>query len=167
MSKFFTSKDHVVICLQNQFSQIENIIFSKLHFQKHHTSLLWTCTNIMKQDSCNFTKLKGDNFNLNQPSKLKYLNLSNCKSDLNILEDLLASCHSLEKLALANLPNKANLRISAKMINTICYQNGSTLKSLDLSSCKGLNLESIQTITNNCLELRGKYFCTKVQTVPM
>ena len=114
----------------------------------------------------NFNKLKGDNFNLNQPSKLKYLNLSNCKSDLNILEDLLASCHSLEKLAVANLPNKANLRISAKMINIICYQNGSTLKSLDLSSCKGLNLESIQTITNNCLELRGKYFCTKVQTAP-
>jgi hypothetical protein len=82
------------------------------------------------------------------------------------LEDLLASCHSLEKLAMANLPNKANLRISAKIINIICYQNGSTLKSLDLSSCKGLNLESIQTITNNCLELRGKYFCTKVQTVP-
>ena len=110
----------------------------------------------IKRDSCNYTKLKGDNFNLNQPSKLKYLNLSNCKSDLNILEDLLASCQSLEKLALANLPNKANLRISAKMINIICYHNGSTLKSLDLSSCKGLNLESIQTITSNCLELRGK-----------
>ena len=99
--------------------------------------------------------MKGDNFNLNQPSKLKYLNLTNCKSDLNILEDLLASCHSLEKLAMAKL-KPLNLKISAKLINTICYQNGSTLESLDLSSCKGLNLESIQTITNNCLELRGK-----------
>ena len=126
----------------------------------------WICIKIIKQDSCNYTKLKGDNFNLNQPSKLKYLNLTNCKSDLNVLEDLLASCHSLEKLAMAKL-KPLNFKISAKLINTICYQNGSTLESLDLSSCKGLNLESIQTITNNCLELRGKYFCTKVQTVPM
>ena len=129
-----------------------------------HGRHFWICIKIIKQDSCNYTKLKGDNFNLNQPSKLKYLNLTNCKSDLNILEDLLASCHSLEKLAMAKL-KPLNLKISAKLINTICYQNGSTLESLDLSSCKGLNLESIQTITNNCLELRGKYFC-KGQTVP-
>ena len=55
--------------------------------------------------------------------------------------------HSLEKLSLAwlNLSNP-------KTIDGIS-QNGQTLKTLDLSGCKGLDLNSIQRIVKNCVEL--------------
>ena len=40
------------------------------------------------------------------------------------------------------------------MITNICYQNGHTLQTLDLSFCSGLDLESIQKITKNCVGLK-------------
>ena len=48
--------------------------------------------------------------------------------------------------------------ITTKMIRSICYQNGSTLQTLDLSSSRGLNLESIQMITQNCVGLKNVNF---------
>ena len=43
---------------------------------------------------------------------------------------------------------------NSKIIEAFSLKNGKTIKVLDLSSCKGLVLESIQLIVRNCLELR-------------
>ena len=69
--------------------------------------------------------LEGERLNLNIKSKLKYLDLSDCQASDVVLEELLASCHLLQKLSL-NMMNVNN-----KMIKTLSMQNGQTLKSTD------------------------------------
>ena len=44
--------------------------------------------------------------------------------------------------------------VNSMIIEAFSLKNGKTLKVLDLSSCKGLVLESIQLIVRNCLELK-------------
>ena len=41
------------------------------------------------------------------------------------------------------------------MIRSIYYQNGHSLQTLNLTCCDGLDLESIQKITKNCVELKN------------
>ena len=94
-----------------------------------------------------WTELEG-NLVLNKMPQLKYLDLTMCKGDKELFEDLLSFCYSLQKLSIAYLD------ISSSMVNSICYQNGKVLKVLDLCLCKGLNHTSIQTIVRNCVELR-------------
>ena len=70
---------------------------------------------------------------LNKTPKLKYLDITNCSGKENILQSLLASCHSLEKFALQNhlqdeKCSAINWKVSAKMISNLCYQNGKTLQ---------------------------------------
>ena len=74
--------------------------------------------------------------------------MSACDGNESFLEELLESCSSLEKLSMYNL------KLSFKMISSICSQNGKTLKILDLEGCYGLDLEAIQLIVQNCVELR-------------
>jgi hypothetical protein len=45
--------------------------------------------------------------------------------------------------------------IKSEMDKSICYQNGRTLQTLDLNFCSGLNLDSIQKITINCVGLKN------------
>ena len=78
---------------------------------------------------------------------MKYLDLSWCKINNNVLETLLESCFSLQELSMGNLT------LSSEMITSICYQNGQSLKSLDLRLCWGLKLNSIQLICEKCTEL--------------
>ena len=87
--------------------------------------------------------LKGSELTLNQELKVKYLSLSGCNIKEQVLETFLASCHFLEKLSLEGLTLNQN------MINSICFQNGKALKVLNLHRTRGLDLESIETITNN------------------
>ena len=62
------------------------------------------------------------NLNLIQKSKLIELDLSNCKgTTYDVLEKLVASSHSLQKLSLEGL------LITQKMVDSIC-QNGQTLQ---------------------------------------
>ena len=99
--------------------------------------------------SLSFIKLIGFT-KLNTKCKLRYLNVS-CRmvSDRIVKEreELLASCHSLQKLSMERLP------ITLDMIKNIGYQNGSTLQILNLFSCEGLTLESVQLIVDNCVDL--------------
>ena len=44
--------------------------------------------------------------------------------------------------------------LTSNMIQCIWYQNGQTLQTLNLRGCSGLDLESIQKITKNCVELK-------------
>ena len=85
-------------------------------------------------------------------NELKYLDLSACDGNESFLEEILESCSSLEKLSMYNL------KLSFKMISSICIQNGKTLKILDLEGCDGLDLEAIQLIVQNCVELTEANF---------
>ena len=75
--------------------------------------------------------LVGDNFRLHpQLSQLKYLDLrlfdrdAICKANYKVIEELLSSCQSLQKLSLAHLT------LNFEMIKNLCLQNGSTLQTL-------------------------------------
>jgi hypothetical protein len=85
---------------------------------------------------------------LNQCCELKVLDLGHCNADYQVLTELLTSCHSLENLSMKGFT------FNSKIIEAFSLKNGKTIKVLDLSSCKGLVLESIQLIVRNCLELR-------------
>jgi hypothetical protein len=71
-----------------------------------------------------------------------------CKANYKVIEELLSSCQSLQKLSLAKLT------LNFEMIKNLCLQNGSTLQTLDLSYCKGLTFDCIEWIITNCLELK-------------
>ena len=86
---------------------------------------------------------------LENASNLRYLDLKYCGTHVLISEEILSSCHLLQKLSMASII------ITSKIIRSICYQNGRTLHTLDLSFCSGLNLDSIQTITMNCVRLKN------------
>ena len=76
-----------------------------------------------------------------------------CKANDGVLEDLLYSCHYLQKLSLAGLT------LNSEMIKHLSLQNGHTLEVLDLQCSKGWNLTSIQHIIKNCQQLREINFC--------
>ena len=90
----------------------------------------------------------GVNFSFPKPSQLTDLDLKYCKANHEVLEQLLKSCHSLEKISLANLTT------NSKMLRNICLQNGHSLQVLVLAQCKGLDIESIHHIVNNCFDLK-------------
>ena len=94
------------------------------------------------------SKLCGSPMRLNKYCELKFLDLGYCKADYQVVEELLSSCHSIENLSMKGLI------LNSKIIEALALKNGKTIKVLDLSSCKGLDLESIQLIVRNCLELR-------------
>jgi len=86
-------------------------------------------------------------------SKLKYLDMSLCSANDRMIEEILASCHSLEKLSLSSR------RLTSDMISIICNQNGHSLKVLDLSLAWGLGftpnskLDLIELICSSCVGL--------------
>ena len=93
------------------------------------------------------TKISGA-LKLKKPSQLRYLDLSGTRSSQRILKGILDSCYSLEKLSLSHC------YLNRNYINSVCHQNGQTLKVLDLQGCKGLIPEIIQDIVKFCVELR-------------
>ena len=93
---------------------------------------------------------------LDKVSSLRFLDLKYCEAHVKTFEEILASCYSLEKLSMASIGQRKSL--TSNMIRSICYQNGHTLQTLNLSACSGLNLESIQMITINCLDLKNVDF---------
>ena len=96
---------------------------------------------------------------LNKASRLKYLNLKNCSAFEECFEEILASCNSLQKLSMAS--TFLCMSISQNMIESICYQNGRTLQTLNLSGCCYLDLVSVKKITNYCKNLKNVDFgCT-------
>ena len=78
---------------------------------------------------------------------LEYLDLSWTKINKEVLETLFASCFSLQELSMGSLT------LSSKMISSICYQNGKSLRLLDFQYSWGLNPNLIQLIFENCTEL--------------
>ena len=68
---------------------------------------------------------------------VKYLNLDDCIADQGVLEKLISSCKSLEKLSLCFLNLNSNVMESL---------NNQKLQTLDLTLFKGLNLELMTDI---------------------
>jgi len=84
---------------------------------------------------------------LPKDNQVKHLNLRNFKDCCDNSTKLMVACRSLEKLSLSSLDfNKAQFVPSIE-------KNGSTLKTLDLSDCWGLNFKLIQTIFAACQKL--------------
>ena len=115
--------------------------------QKHQIFTNGTHLSLLRSKICIF-KLYGSPMKLNQCCELKFLDLGHCNADYQVVEELLSSCHSLENLSMKGLT------LNSKIIEAFSLKNGKTMKVLDLSSCKGLVLESIQLIVRNCFELR-------------
>ena len=90
---------------------------------------------------------------LDKASSLQYLDLKYCEAHVLTFEEILASCHSLQKLSMASIRERKLL--SSKMFRSICYQNGRTLQTLDLSLCGGVKIEAIQNITKHCVGLKN------------
>ena len=107
------------------------------------------------ENGCKYLSLQGANVDGNlylpEVTQLKYLNLSYCKANPGVLEDLTISCHHLEKLSLQDF--KINPRFLKCLI-----QNGQTLRVLDLSWCTGFTIESIKLITTYCTKLKDVNF---------
>jgi len=86
--------------------------------------------------------------NLNKSTRLEYLNLSvRPIYPFTQVKNLLEVCFCLQKLSLRKMD------ISQEMVNSICAQNGKTLKILDLSDCF-FTKEKLELIIQFCLELR-------------
>ena len=75
-------------------------------------------------------KLEG-NLKLNKYHPLKYLDLCTCKCEISDLNNLVASCESLEKLSLCFLT------INSDIVRNISFLNGQSLQVLDLYYVKG------------------------------
>jgi hypothetical protein len=95
-----------------------------------------------------FAKVEGT-LKLSCCSELKTLEVSNCKANEGVLEELLGSCHSLEKFS------AMNLTINLVMLRNVCKQNGRSLQFLYMGECRGfgLDLNNIGLITRNCINL--------------
>ena len=110
-------------------------------------------------NGCKYLNLEHSDFfgslSLKKPSQLKCLDLSYSTAEERALEELLSSCHSLQKLSLEKVD------LTPNMVNSICQQNKQSLKILNLNSCRininhqyqNLNLESVENIVRNCVEL--------------
>ena len=84
-----------------------------------------------------YTKIVGDLKLSRKTYNVKYLNLSNCVADEGVLEKLISSCQSLQKLSLTNL------MLSSDAMKNLNHEE---LQILDLTTFTGLDLESMTNI---------------------
>ena len=132
----------------------DSSLWTRVNFQSITvtTSFLQQVINRRCKDlNLGYAKLEGT-LNLTGHSELNTLDISNCKANEGVLEELLGSCHSLEKIGMMNLTT-----ISPMMLRNVCEQNGRTLQFLNMKDCKGLPLNSIGLITSNCTQLSSLY----------
>ena len=146
-------------------------MFSTLNLEYHNHNLPIEFLEMVLENGCQYLRLEDTVLGnpleledvskykmcLEKVSKLRYLDLKNCIANKDCFEEILASCMSLQKLSMPS--GFFSIFLSQKMIESICYKNGRTLQTLNLSCCKGLNLDSIQKITNNCKILTNVDFC--------
>ena len=78
---------------------------------------------------------------------VKYLNLNHCTADIGVLEKLISSCKSLQKLSLASL----------ELNSSAVFFPHQELQTLDLDAFKGLDLELMTNILS-CEKLTNVSF---------
>ena len=100
------------------------------------------------------------NLRLEKRTALKYLDISNCRSNQGVPDKILASCYSLEKLCLIEARlgqgNRSTaLRLGSIDMNDLTSQNGQTLQVLNMINCSGLfDLDKMKPLIDNCVQLK-------------
>ena len=86
-------------------------------------------------------KIKGTLTLYQKTYVMKYLNLADCNADSSVIKEIIASCHSIQKLSLRKLEvfNDASR-------NILKYVNPQGLQTLDLTSVNGLDLQYLQEL---------------------
>jgi hypothetical protein len=94
---------------------------------------------------------------LENDSQLTDLDLSGCSAFSHVFEELLGSCKNLQKLTFTQ-------QLDFKTLSSLTLQNGKTLQVLNCwweyqcRSNKNIDLKSIQSIFENCTELKELNF---------
>ena len=90
------------------------------------------------------------NLRLTKRTSLKYLDISDpIQADQGVLDQILASCYSLEKLWLIDF-----YKLQSININALSMQNGQTLQVLNMIGCRRLNLDKVKPLIDNCVQLK-------------
>ena len=127
-----------LIKLAQVSKRIRSICYDETNWRKinlykkiiHVTLLEQILENGCKYLSLCEAKLEG-NLKLTKDYPLKYLDLCTCKCEISDLNNLVASCDSLEKLSLCFLT------IDSEIVKNISLLNGQSLQVLDLYYVKG------------------------------
>ena len=82
-----------------------------------------------------------------QPNKVKYLDMGACSLQMNDLEEVTVTSHTLSKLSLEKICN-----ISDQVCENI-VQSRATLEILNLCDCWGLPSHGVQNIVTACTNL--------------
>ena len=153
-----TSKRIRVICYDDSLWQTINLSKKKVPAEFLQKVITYGCK------SLNLTKatLIGT-LRLENESQLTDLDLSGCTVSRHVFEELLISCHYLQKLTCTQ-------PLNFNTLSTLTSQNGKTLQVLNIyyeyiyeydtrdSSGKNLTLSSIRSILENCTELKELNF---------
>ena len=70
-----------------------------------------------------------------------------------VLEAILDSCYSLQKLSFGTKSDGHNLPLNLSIFYRICLQNGKSLKTLYMPNCKELDMKLLKMILNYCESL--------------
>ena len=103
------------------------------------------------------TRLEGSDFNLNEKSQLRCLNLDFVAASLKDLEILTDSCVKLQMISMRKITKGL---LSSSVIENICNQNDQTLQVLNLQvlNCyetgASLSPDQIQLIAQKCVALK-------------
>ena len=158
------------------FLQIPDLLrcsqISKRFRSISHDESLWQKINLYKKkvpptflqrvinNGCKYlclvnASLEDGKISLQKNSQLKYLELTNFRANPHILQDIFASCHSLEKMSFSSydVPYDSYHSLNSNMLTSICLQNGQSIKVLDLTWCSELDFQSIKLIVDHCEEL--------------
>ena len=141
-----------------------NLSNSKYYYRSITIDIPTDLVKMVLENGCKYLSLHGmkvrpvfkgsdGDLHLDKSSSLRYLDLKYCEANVKTFEEILDSCHSLQKLSLSSKGLRYSL--TSKMIRSISYKNGHSLQTLNLSFWKGLDLESIKKITKNCVELKN------------
>jgi len=85
---------------------------------------------------------------LEKRTSLKCLDISNCRSNQGVWDEIFASCYSLEKLCLIDS------RLESINMKDLTALNGQTLQVLNMINCRGLNLDKMKPLIDNCVQLK-------------
>ena len=125
-------------------------LWLKINFfkKKLTTALLEkVLVNRCKYLSLQHATLEG-NLKLKNPTSLKFLDISNCHANYGVLDEIFASCYSLEKLCLIDF------NLESININDMTALNGQKLQVLNMINCRGLELDKIKPLIDNCVQLK-------------
>ena len=147
-----TSKRIRTICKDESLWQKINLSKKRVPTEFLKKVITYGCKSL----NLNETKIVG-NLRLENQSQLTNLDLSGCSARSHVFEELLQSCHYLEKLTFTQ-------QLDFNTLSLLTSQNGKSLSLLNCwwefqpRSAKNIDLKSLQSIIENCTELKELNF---------